>query len=98
MFESLVNAIKNLVLGEFTLESVKQALADAAAKRPSENLEPNGSIVDTMKTLYLESSLEGRQDLAIDIGFLGPVDGSAASNTALLAAFMEALQNRYIPK
>lgn len=43
----------------------------------------NESIVDLMKLLKLDSSLAARKQLAQELGYSGPLDGSAEMNTWL---------------
>ena len=49
------------------------------------------SIVDLMKLLDMDSSLQSRKDLAAELGYDGPLDGSADMNTRLHKALMRAL-------
>ncbi len=61
----------------------------AAAK--GGNLNWQGSIVDLMKTLDMDSSLQSRKELAQELGYEGPLDGSADMNIRLHRAVMKAL-------
>lgn len=94
-FECLEAAIKRIVKGPLSKDAVEHALS-AAAARATEHLEPNTSVVDLMKVLGLDSSIEGRQDMADSVGCDGPDIGTAEGNTALHAKIMRRLEERYI--
>lgn len=49
------------------------------------------SIVDLMKLLHLDSSLDARKELAAEFHYDGPLDGSADMNIRLHRAVMAAL-------
>lgn len=49
------------------------------------------SIVDLMKLLDMDSSLSARKELAAELGYDGPLDGSADMNIRLHRAVMRAL-------
>lgn len=49
------------------------------------------SIVDLMKLLDMDSSLAARKELAAELGYQGPLDGSADMNIRLHRAVMKAL-------
>lgn len=49
------------------------------------------SIVDLMKVLDMDSSLTARKELAAELGYDGPLDGSADMNIRLHRAVMKAL-------
>jgi Domain of unknown function (DUF3597) len=49
------------------------------------------SIVDLMKVLDMDSSLAARKELAAELGYDGPLDGSADMNIRLHRAVMAAL-------
>lgn len=49
------------------------------------------SIVDLMKLLDMDSSLTARKELAAELGYDGPLDGSADMNIRLHRALMKAL-------
>ncbi len=61
----------------------------AAAKGQDLNWET--SIVDLMKLLDMDSSLDARKELAAELGYEGPLDGSADMNIRLHRAVMAAL-------
>jgi Domain of unknown function (DUF3597) len=54
----------------------------------SEDLDWKRSIVDLMKALKLDSSLNARKQLAQELGYKGALDGSAEMNTWLHAQVM----------
>src|SRR5260370_40970373 len=58
---------------------VEAILAKLAAEQ-RENLDWRNSIVDLMKLLNLDSSLGARKQLAQELGYTGPLDGSATMN------------------
>jgi len=70
---------------------VDRVLADLAATR-SEKLNYSSSIVDLMKLLDLDSSLDNRKELATELGYTGAKDGSAEMNTWLHRRVMEELE------
>lgn len=55
------------------------------------NLNWRSSIVDLMKMLGMESSLQERKDLAMELGYTGTLDGSADMNLWLHKAVMREL-------
>lgn len=69
---------------------VDAVLADMAAKN-GQQLNYKSSIVDLMKLLGLDSSLANREQLAGELGYAGPKDGSAEMNVALHKAVMQKL-------
>ena len=70
---------------------VDAILAQAAAEK-GEQLNYKTSIVDLMKLLDLDSSLDNRQDLATELGYTGDKDGSAEMNIWLHKAVMTKLE------
>jgi 3-oxoacyl-ACP reductase-like protein len=65
-------------------------LSDTAAKSGS-TLNWKTSIVDLMKLLGIESSLDNRKELAKELGYTGALDGSAEMNIWLHKAVMREL-------
>lgn len=55
------------------------------------NLNWRTSIVDLMKMLGMESSLQERKDLAMELGYTGTLEGSAEMNMWLHKAVMREL-------
>ena len=70
---------------------VDAILAQAAAEK-GEQLNYKSSIVDLMKLLDLDSSLDHRKELATELGYTGPKDGSAEMNIWLHKAVMKKLE------
>ena len=70
---------------------VDAVLADLASKN-SETLNYQRSIVDLMKLLDLDSSLDNRKELATELGYSGEKDGSAEMNIWLHKAVMQELE------
>ena len=70
---------------------VDAVLADLASKK-GEKLNYQSSIVDLMKLLDLDSSLDNRKELATELGYTGDKDGSAEMNIWLHKAVMKKLE------
>ncbi len=70
---------------------VEQVLAGIASSKGNPDLNWRTSIVDLMKLLDLDSSLENRKELATELGYTGPKDGSAEMNIWLHKAVMREL-------
>jgi len=70
---------------------VEQVLANIAVSRDNPGLNYKTSIVDLMKLLSMDSSLENRKELATELGYTGPKDGSAEMNIWLHAEVMRQL-------
>lgn len=76
---------------EQTNVDVDAILAQAAAEK-GETLNYKSSIVDLMKLLDLDSSLDNRKELATELGYTGAKDGSAEMNIWLHKAVMTKLE------
>jgi len=70
---------------------VEQVLTQLAASKGNPDLNWRTSIVDLMKLLGLDSSLDNRKELATELGYTGPKDGSAEMNIWLHRAVMREL-------
>jgi hypothetical protein len=70
---------------------VDSVLADLAAKK-GQPLNYKSSIVDLMKLLDLDSSLDNRKELATELGYTGAKDGSAEMNIWLHKRVIEELE------
>ena len=70
---------------------VDQVLSDIAAKKGNPDLNYRTSIVDLMKLLGLDSSLQNRTELATELGYTGQKDGSAEMNMWLHREVMRQL-------
>ncbi|RKE53686.1 MULTISPECIES: DUF3597 domain-containing protein [unclassified Sphingomonas] len=70
---------------------VEAVLAGIASKKGSD-LNWRTSIVDLMKLLDLDSSLDNRKELATELGYTGAKDGSAEMNMWLIKAVMRELE------
>lgn len=70
---------------------VEQVLADISAQRGNPDLNYKTSIVDLMKLLGIDSSLENRKELAQELGYTGELNGSAEMNIWLHKATMKQL-------
>ena len=70
---------------------VDAVLADLASKK-GEKLNYQTSIVDLMKLLDLDASLDNRKELATELGYAGAKDGSAEMNIWLHRRVVEELE------
>jgi hypothetical protein len=67
------------------------ALTRIAQAKGNPNLDWRHSIVDLMKLLDLDPSLDNRKQLATELGYTGAKDGSAEMNIWLIKAVMREL-------
>ncbi|RYD62612.1 MAG: DUF3597 domain-containing protein [Sphingomonadales bacterium] len=72
---------------------VEQVLTEKLAAKGNPDLNWKTSIVDLMKLLDLDSSLDNRKELATELGYAGAKDGSAEMNLWLHNAVMLELVN-----
>lgn len=70
---------------------VEQVLTSIAASKGNPDLNYRTSIVDLMKLLGMDSSLENRKELATELGYTGDKDGSAEMNIWLHREVMRQL-------
>lgn len=70
---------------------VAEVLASIAAAKGNPDLNYQSSIVDLLKLLDIDSSLANREELATELGYTGPKDGSAEMNIWLHKAVMREL-------
>ncbi|MEQ1688327.1 MAG: DUF3597 domain-containing protein [Sphingopyxis sp.] len=68
-----------------------EAVLNAKLAAKGVDLNWQTSIVDLMKLLDMDSSLTSRKELAAELGYTGPLDGSADMNIRLHRAVMKAL-------
>ena len=68
-----------------------QVLDGIAQQKGNPNLNYKSSIVDLMKLLDMDSSLDKRKQLAGELGYQGPQDGSAEMNIWLHRQVMQRL-------
>ncbi|RWX78605.1 DUF3597 domain-containing protein [Neorhizobium lilium] len=68
-----------------------EPILDAAVKKKGQHLDWRKSIVDLMKALDLDSSLEARKELAQELHYTGSTDDSATMNVWLHKALMKKL-------
>ncbi|VVT22973.1 conserved hypothetical protein [Sphingomonas sp. EC-HK361] len=71
---------------------VEAVLTGIAQKKGNPDLNWRTSIVDLMKLLDLDSSLDNRKELATELGYTGAKDGSAEMNMWLHKAVMRELE------
>ena len=70
---------------------VAQTLDSIAAQNGNSGLNYKSSIVDLMKVLGMDSSLDNRKELATELGYTGAKDGSAEMNIWLHKEVMRQL-------
>ncbi|MCL6730263.1 DUF3597 domain-containing protein [Sphingomonas hankyongi] len=70
---------------------VEQVLTQIAREKGNPDLNYRTSIVDLMKLLGMDSSLENRKELAAELGYQGAKDGSAEMNIWLHKEVMRQL-------
>ncbi len=70
---------------------VEQVLSQLAQQKGNPDLNYKTSIVDLMKLLGIDSSLQNRKELAQELGYTGELDGSAEMNIWLHKATMKQL-------
>ncbi len=70
---------------------VEQVLRDIAISKGNPDLNYRTSIVDLMKLLGMDSSLDNRKELATELGYTGDKDGSAEMNIWLHREVMRQL-------
>lgn len=70
---------------------VVQTLDQIAARKGNPDLNYKTSIVDLMKLLDMDSSLDNRKELATELGYTGDKDGSAEMNIWLQKEVMRQL-------
>jgi hypothetical protein len=71
---------------------VEAVLKSIAQEKGNPDLNYDSSIVDLMKLLGIDSSLANREQLAGELGYSGPRDGSAEMNIWLHSAVMQELE------
>ena len=69
-----------------------ESVLSGIATRKGSDLNWRSSIVDLMKLLDLDSSLDNRKELATELGYTGAKDGSAEMNIWLHKAVMRELE------
>ena len=70
---------------------VEQVLDQIAREKGNPDLNYKTSIVDLLKLLGIDSSLDNRKELATELGYTGDKDGSAEMNIWLHKAVMKEL-------
>jgi hypothetical protein len=70
---------------------VEQVLSQIASQKGNPDLNYKTSIVDLMKLLGIDSSLDNRKELARELGYTGELNGSAEMNIWLHKATMRQL-------
>lgn len=77
--DDIVNALRRMVGTALSQEALAEKLDKLAATKPG-RLDWRHSIVDLMKLVGMDSSVAARDKLATEMGYTGPLDGSAAMN------------------
>lgn len=90
----VIGAIERLIQGPMTSTEVQTSLNKLAATK-TERLAWQTSVVDLLKLLDLDSSLNARRMLADELAFEGDFSGSAKDNEALHELVMEDIARRY---
>jgi hypothetical protein len=83
-----INTINEQVAAQAEAVDVDAMLTEMAEGK---NLNWRTSIVDLMKLVGMESSLQERKDLAMELGYTGELEGSAEMNIWLHKAVMREL-------
>lgn len=91
ILSNIINSIYNLIHGPISPADLVASL-DKRAAANQEKLDWRNSIVDLMKLTGQDSSLESRKQLAKDLGYTGPLDGSAEMNIWLHQRVMDKLR------
>lgn len=90
----IVGAIERLIQGPMTAAEVQLRLNNLAATK-TERLAWQTSVVDLLKLLDLDSSMNARRMLADELAFEGHFNGSAEDNAVLHEMVMEDIARRY---
>ena len=83
--------VPSTVGGSAEQVDVGQTLDSIAAEAGRSDLNYKTSIVDLMKVLGMDSSLDNRKELATELGYTGDKDGSAEMNVWLQKEVMRQL-------
>lgn len=68
-----------------------ESILNEAVKKSGQKLDWRHSIVDLMKSLGMDASLEERKELAEELGYSGDIHDSVKMNTFLHKALMKKL-------
>lgn len=90
ILDNIVAAIRVLA-GDVSREDMEARLDQAASTSP-ERLDWRNSIVDLMKLVNMDSSLQNRERLAAELGYEGHFNGDPAMNEWLHQKVMERLR------
>ena len=71
-----------------------QRYVETKAEQGSEDLSVHESVVDLLKALGKDSSMEGRRQLATECGYVGRYTGTAEQNVWLHGKVMEKVRRR----
>lgn len=89
MIREIINAILGLMVGPMSDATMDVALEKRAAEK-GQSLNWRDSIVDLLKLLDMDSSVDARRRLAIELGYSGNAeDGSAEKNIWLHKAVLQ---------
>lgn len=90
IFNKILHAIFGSLAPKLSPGELNLILAEKALDHP-EHLDWQNSIVDLMKLVGLDSSLDHRKELALELGYQGTLDGSAEMNIWLYSRVMAKL-------
>lgn len=96
VLQSIIDCVESVFKPNMTQRELELALDALAAGRP-EQLDWRRSVVDLMKLVGLESSLEERRALAKELGYRDGFQDTAPVNEWLHRRVMLKLIERYIP-
>lgn len=89
MIREIINAILGLMIGPMSSSTMDVVLEKKAAEK-GQSLNWRDSIVDLLKLLDMDSSVDARRRLAIELGYSGSAeDGSAEKNIWLHKAVLQ---------
>lgn len=94
ILETIIAAIHSLVGGPMPRAAVEAKLAEKAAAwlaAHHERLDWRHSIVDLLKLIGQDSSLQAREALAASLGYTGAYNGSAEMNIWLIGKVLDEL-------
>jgi hypothetical protein len=92
ILQRIINAIKALFGSAPMPAEALGVILDKKAAAAGEPLDWRNSIVDLMKLVGMDSSLQARDALAAELGYPGPYNGSAEMNTWLHQQVMAKLE------
>ena len=92
---SILQSVARGVLAAVNDPRSKREMAaslDTMAREHKEKLDWRHSIVDLMKLLGMDASVESRDELALELGYTGPLNGSAGMNRFMHDKLMQKIR------